>query len=198
MTLLRSLVSNFLLVALVLGQMSCASFERSSSSGYMDWREGDSAEVSVTEKGYNERVKYRSRRSDIERLESNLRTESEYEFYSQAKPALKTEKEKKEFLSQKGKESQKRWLASRGISETSLYDTNVRTAIDEGDVVLGMSKDAVLKSWGDPENIEVAGNPDFGSERWVYTHFEGSPEGYQKQERMIYFERGKVVGWETR
>ncbi len=147
---------------------------------------------------YRERPTPRRQRSDLQVLESGLRTESDTEYYKQAQPALKNDRDKREFLTQKGRSSQKRWLASRGVSETSLYDSNVQQAIDEGDVSLGMSKDAVLKSWGDPEAIEVAGNPDYGNERWVYTHYEGSTEGYQKQERTLYFERGKVVGWETR
>ncbi len=184
--------------ALLIGQLSCVSMERSSQSGYVNYQPGDSSEVSVYEKAINEQVRTRKKKSEIEVLESSIRTGSEYDYYAEAKPVLKNERDRKEFLTQKSRNQQKRWLASRGISELSLYEPAVRQAIDEGDIALGMSKEGVLKSWGDPENVEVAGNPDYGSERWLYTHFEPSQEGYQTQQRMIYFERGKVVGWETR
>lgn len=193
MTFVRSAI----LIILVLGQMSCVSMERDSRSGYKNWKDRDSSEVSVYEKMINEQVRAGRKKSELQVLESSLRTESEYDYYNEAKPALKNERDRKEFLTQKNRNQQKRWLASRGVSELSLYEPAVRAAIDEGDVSLGMSKEAVLKSWGDPEAVEVAGNPDYGSERWVYTHFEASQEGYQTQQRMIYFERGKVVGWET-
>lgn len=187
---------NIFAVTLLLGQMSCVSLERSPSSGYRDWKYPDGSEVSIREG----RVLGRPgiQKSEIEVLESGLRTESDSELYDQARPVLKSEKEKKEFLTQKGKTAQKRWLASRGIDESSLFENHIREAIDQGDVILNMSRDAVLKSWGDPDVIEVAGNPDLGNERWIYIQYEASPEGYQKQERSIYFKSGKVAGWETR
>jgi hypothetical protein len=187
-----------ILGTLVLGQMSCVSMQRDSRSGYQNYKEGDASEVSVYEKMINEQVRTGRKKSEVEVLESSIRTESEYEYYNEAKPVLKTMRDRKEFLTQKTRNQQKRWLASRGVSELSLYEPAVRAAIDNGDVALGMSKEAVLKSWGDPEAVEVAGNPDYGSERWVYTNYEPSQEGYQTQQRMVYFERGKVVGWETR
>ena len=182
-------------ISLVLGQMSCVSMERSAQSGYKNYRIGDSNEVSVYERTINDQVRKRRKKSELEVLESNIRTESEYEYYDEARPLLKTEKDRREFLSQSNRNQQKRWLASRGISELSLYEPSVRQAIDDGDIAVGMPREAVLKSWGDPDSVEVAGNPDYGSERWLYTHFEPSTEGYQTQQRMIYFERGKVVGW---
>ena len=59
-----------------------------------------------------------------------------------------------------------------------------------------MSKQAVRESWGEPEAIEVAGNPVFGNERWRFIEQIASSEGYQTEGRMIYFEGGRVVGWE--
>ena len=61
-----------------------------------------------------------------------------------------------------------------------------------------MSKRAVQESWGEPERIEVAGNPTYGNERWKYSTYVSSTEGFNEEERMIYFEGGRVVGWNKR
>jgi len=181
----------------IIGQMSCSTIQRSPASGYSEWNDNYANEESVYEYSFTQTGRERRKKSDVELMESGLRTQSDRDYYELAKPILKTEKDRKEFLMQKDRTAQKRWLASRGISENSLHEVNIKQAIDEGDLILGMSKEAVLMSWGDPEAVDVAGNPDYGIERWLYNHYEGSPEGYQKQERLIYFERGKVVGWET-
>jgi len=52
---------------------------------------------------------------------------------------------------------------------------------------LGMSKDDVLRKWGRPARVEVAGNPAHQNERWSF--FENG------QVRQIYFEGGAVQGW---
>ena len=70
-------------------------------------------------------------------------------------------------------------------------------AIENNDITIGMSKGAVVQSWGDPERKEVAGNPLYGNERWLYNKMVSSVDGYSKQTRIIYFEGGRVAGWET-
>jgi hypothetical protein len=173
--------------------------DRSASSGYKTWSDDDAAEVSVNDFPAIERSHPRPQKSEVEVLETTrLRTEADEQYYNEVKPALKTDRDKRDFLLQKDRNSQRRWLASRGINESSLYAPGVREAIDDGDIMVGMPKEAVRKSWGDPEAVEVAGNPEYGVERWTYVDYQGSSEGYQKEERMVYFERGQVVGWETR
>lgn len=56
------------------------------------------------------------------------------------------------------------------------------------DVSLGMSKDDVRYTWGRPSRVEVAGNPSNENERWLY-NMNGAA-------RYIYFESGRVEGWE--
>ena len=73
----------------------------------------------------------------------------------------------------------------------------VRDAVSKSDIVLGMNKDAVIESWGEPEAVEVAGNQLYGNEKWVYTEYIPSSEGYQREERVVIFEAGKVVGWQS-
>ena len=53
-----------------------------------------------------------------------------------------------------------------------------------------------MESWGEPEAVEVAGSQLYGNEKWVYTEYVPSSEGYQKEERVVIFEGGKVVGWQ--
>jgi hypothetical protein len=64
------------------------------------------------------------------------------------------------------------------------------------DIVVGMPNDIVRRSWGSPDSIDVAGNPLYGNERWRYKRQMPSSEGYRLQSRIVYFEAGKVVGWE--
>ncbi len=68
--------------------------------------------------------------------------------------------------------------------------SHVRRAIETRDVILGMSRQEVLQSWGEPVQREVAGNGSGGHERWTYGSrysFDGS--------RTVIFEEGRVAGW---
>jgi hypothetical protein len=65
------------------------------------------------------------------------------------------------------------------------------------DVVLGMDMRDVLGVWGEPTDIERAGLPEHGNERWIYST--GLQSRWSLREaRVVYFEAGRVVGWETR
>ncbi len=55
-------------------------------------------------------------------------------------------------------------------------------------VNMGMSKSDVVANLGKPSRVEVAGNPSFENERWLY-----NVNGASK---YIYFESGRVGGWE--
>ncbi len=59
-----------------------------------------------------------------------------------------------------------------------------------------MPAELVRRSWGSPDNVDVAGNPLYGNERWRFKRYSPSPEGYRLQSKLVYFEGGKVVGWE--
>lgn len=60
-----------------------------------------------------------------------------------------------------------------------------------------MPAEYVKKSWGEPVNIEVSGNPIYRNERWQYNKQVATPQGYKQEKRYVYFEGGRVVGWET-
>jgi len=83
-------------------------------------------------------------------------------------------------------EEPKRASVGRGL----VSDT-IRRAIASRDVVLGMSRDEVLRSWGEPWVREIAGNGGLGHERWTYR----SRYSLQRDDRIVIFENGQVAGW---
>lgn len=81
--------------------------------------------------------------------------------------------------------------------ESQEYDPITR-AIHTGDIVAGMNADEVANSWGEPVKIDRSGHDSYGRERWVYLDGLSAP-GFRSlaEKRVIYFENGQVVGWET-
>ena len=64
------------------------------------------------------------------------------------------------------------------------------------DVVTGMSSDEVRAIWGEPREVEHAELPGSGNERWTY--YEGLSSRWSlSTARVIYFESGRVAGWEV-
>ena len=71
-----------------------------------------------------------------------------------------------------------------------------RLAIQNQDIFLGMSAHDVQAAWGSPRDVETAGMPGSGNERWVY--YNGNSMNYgMERPRIVYFEQGHVVGWES-
>ena len=63
---------------------------------------------------------------------------------------------------------------------------------------IGMPKSYVRRQLGHPSVVEVAGNPVYGNERWIYENSIETLKGSYQETRVIYFEEGSVVGWETK
>ena len=53
-----------------------------------------------------------------------------------------------------------------------------------------MSKEEVLRAWGEPSHRDIAGEGIYENERWFYRLRAG-------ETKVIYFERGLVRGWQT-
>jgi len=68
--------------------------------------------------------------------------------------------------------------------------------LSPGDVELGMRSPEVRRAWGDPREVQVAGDPRQGNEKWVYDG-ESTFGLTRTGARIVYFERGQVVGWES-
>lgn len=135
-------------------------------------------------------------RMQLEKAEKNLSTRKEKEQYYAAKPLLKSDRERMQLLDISNIEGRDRWLQSHGYLGGEKFTSDTQEAIDSEDVVVGMTEKAVRQSWGDPEMVEIAGNPVYGNTRWKYTKHVSSPDGYLEEKKIIYFEAGRVAGWE--
>lgn len=178
---------------------SCGLVQRNADSGYSTWDD-----VGTPSYGARTRTLSQKERAELEgnvevkRLESNIRSDEEYDQYNKYKSGMSS-RERAEFLKMRDTSARRRYVQAKDIREDrSRFTRTIASAIDDGDVALGMPKDAVRESWGDPELVEVAGNPALGNERWTYTRYLSSTEGYQREERVIYFEGGSVIGWERK
>lgn len=63
-------------------------------------------------------------------------------------------------------------------------------------LALGMQMSEVEKLWGNPEEVEFAGQPRDGNQKWIYYKGFSSPWSLGTL-KVIYFEEGKVIGWNT-
>ncbi len=134
----------------------------------------------------------------LKRLESRITTKREKKQYYDVRGGLKNDRERAYFLSLPTFEARDRWAQQRGLgtSHDDTFPEEILSTIENNDIALGMSQKAVMQSWGDPDAVETAGNPLYGYERWKYNRYVSGDEGYQKELRVVYFEGGRVVGWE--
>lgn len=147
--------------------------------------------IPATEEELAESRYQRSLKSELRNLE-NSQSESGLAYYEENKSHFQTTSEKIFFLKLLPNE-RKDYLLSRGfIKEPKVIESSFEEAFgrrpENQEVFLGMKKDEVISSLGRPERVEVAGNPRNENERWLYKT--NSASSY------IYFESGKVQGWE--
>lgn len=183
--------------------------QRSSTSGYSNYSDSDLREVSIRDisgrhsdfssrsLSPRENSEYQSQ-SQRKTLEANLLTPEERKQYARYKPYL-SEEEKIEFLSLDDIFSRERWIQTRGLGFSSeKYNRSISSLVEQSDIALGMPKDAVRDSWGDPSYVEISGNPKFENERWRFSTPVQTADDYKIEERFVYFENGRVVGWSSR
>ncbi len=131
-------------------------------------------------------------------MERNLETIKERDQYSKILPWLKSDFEKIEFLNIPSIEGRQAWINGRKIWSRSVKVSQKMTPlISSGDIAVGMPQDLVRKSWGDPQTVEVSGNPVYRNERWKYAKQVSTAQGFRNEQRLVFFEGGRVVGWET-
>lgn len=213
----------FVIITMSLGLSACSVLqERSQSSGYYQAGNEASAFQSV-EDFYRDRAREKwgqakqqlgitklsqelseteaaavRARLKIQSLENQLEYSMEKKQYYNYKPYFNNDYERIQFLSLPNREVRERFAKTRGIASTEnkLGPESLR-AIENTDIHKGMLKEAVVQSWGNPDLREVAGNEVYGNERWHYKKLVSSEEGYKQETRILYFESGRVVGWET-
>ena len=126
---------------------------------------------------------------ELKQLEGR-QSDGQFELYEKYRQQLGSVSERIYFLKLPVYE-RKEYLLSRGFIKTeprSYVHSDQQLAQRNNSVSLGMSKSEVMNSIGEPQRIEVAGNPSFENERWVY--------GRNGASKYIYFESGRVEGWE--
>lgn len=205
-----------LLILCYLGLSACAMMERDPRSGYNQADSADSVrefyqeredkdeldareELGYSGRALTEQERYRlDQRMRLRRMESNIESKRDRQQYYSIRGVLRSDNERMAFLALPNYEAKQRWLQNRGyLKEEAAYPENVAKTIEAQDIALGMSRKAVRESWGDPDFVENAGDPMYGYERWNYHRFTPGSDGYQKENRIVYFESGRVVGWET-
>lgn len=177
----------FTLVVILSG---CSVFDRHEDSGY---KTRASQRISQKSEYVNSSSKLKLRN-----LENSLSTKKELAQYSKVLPYFESDEEKIEFLEQDGFENKQKWLNQRQFAKRPmLTNDELRDLVEAQDITVGMPQPLVKKSWGDPESIEISGNPLFKNERWRYTKTFPTQDGFKTERKVVYFEGGKVVGWEV-
>lgn len=167
---------------------SCSLLQRSEQSGY-------SAKNYPTEESEQTEL---SSPLAIKNLEKRIKTQKEKEQYSKVLPWLKNDEEKMDFLSLPNYETRQAWIREQKLwTRANDAKNQMKEFVDEQDIILGMPQELVKKSWGEPQSVEVSGNPIFKNERWKYIRNISTSDGFKQEKRYVYFEGGKVVGWET-
>lgn len=136
-------------------------------------------------------------RKKLRLFERSLDSQKERLQYSKVLPWLKNDEEKLDFLSVPSIEGRQAWINKNKIWARIKNLKDFTEVMESQDIAVGMPSDFVKKSWGEPENVEVSGNPIYKNERWKYIKQVSTPQGYRQEKRYVYFEGGRVVGWET-
>lgn len=136
-------------------------------------------------------------RKKLRQLERSLDSQKERLQYSKVLPWLNSDEEKIQILTIPTIEGRQVWINKNKIWSRATDLKNYDEVVESQDIELGMPSDYVKKSWGEPTNIETSGNPIYKNERWQYSKQISTPQGYKQEKRYVYFEGGRVVGWET-
>lgn len=137
------------------------------------------------------------KRKKLRLLERSLDSQKERLQYSKVLPWLKSDDEKIDYLAIPSIEGRQSWINKNKIWSRAKDLKGYVETMESQDIAVGMPSDYVKKSWGEPDNIEVSGNPIYKNERWKYVKQISTPQGYRQEKRYVYFEGGRVVGWET-
>lgn len=204
--IMKNLLFIFFAVSYIAILTSCTSIQRSTQSGYADGSYYGSREVSLadlaptqtTERSPASLRTPNSQQMYRKNLESELNNSAERSQYLRYKPYM-SEGERINFLQLDNLAARERWAQEKNLSDNpEKYSQELKTLIEQNDITLGMNKEAVRDSWGDPDSVDISGQERFENERWKFSVPVQTPEGFQIEERYVYFEGGRVVGWTTR
>ncbi len=179
---------------------ACSQLQRSQESGYSNARKYSPVKRSSKTLGgemQDAEPERTPQKTLLKKLENGLNVRKEIEQYSKALPWFYSDQERIEFLSLPDFEARSRWMTAQNFNgRSSLVLSEMKDLVEAKDIAVGMPMTLVKESWGNPDAIEVSGNPQFKNERWRYNRYVSSQEGYKAEKKSVYFEGGKVVGWE--
>ncbi len=140
-------------------------------------------------------------KEEVERIRSvqtelgkklNGLTDEQYTQYQSVRDYLENDSEKIYYLNLSPYERES-YVQSKMFS---VYRDNIRRPASHNfgyktarspNVSVGMRKNDVMRSWGRPAQVDVAGDPKYENERWSFYD--------NGQTKQVYFENGKVSGW---
>ena len=184
----------------------CVGLNRSPDSGYDDpgsnRKSGSSGFAKKASVEMNAREEVPESSVDIKvrlkQLENQVSSRRDLDQYSKALPWFHNDSEKIDFLSVGTYEARQLWLQNHNFSARQKQVTeDLQEVVKSQDIVIGMPENLVKKSWGDPQSIEVSGKSAFRNQRWHYLRNVSTAEGFKSEKKSVYFEGGKVVGWEV-
>lgn len=195
--------------------VGCTSISRSARSGYAtpdvgqsfdgEFRGGDGriAREAREELGLPE-GKITSKQRDalelsiaLKRAEADIESRRDRRLYYKMKGNLRDDNERLYVLQLPNASARARYVSDHNLANPDDNRTEeLAAAIEAKDIALGMTQKAVNESWGDPDQVETSGEKVFGVERWRYNRYVSGGEGYRKETRVVYFESGRVTGWE--
>lgn len=215
----RMYLSRLIIIVLTTGLMACSTLTRSWNSGYTSY--DDEGNYNATKEYYNQKNRTLINNTKAElgipstrpltqnekqmvhhrvllkQHEELLETPEEKRQYFEIKPYFKTDRDRILFLRQPTLDARKNWALNNNVFEhENNFSSDEMEAIESNDIITGMTKNAVKLSWGEPDSVEVAGDPMYSNEKWNYKKYVSSPDGYQQETRVIIFEAGRVAGWE--
>ncbi len=139
-----------------------------------------------------------SQKDRIAQLEAALTERRQLEQYSRVLPWFENDDEKIEFLQLAGLYERQQWIREIDFfKRPAQQEDQLRELIDSRDIAVGMPEAIVRKSWGEPDAVEVSGHPLYKNYRWKYQKYASTEDGFAMSKKTVYFEGGKVAGWEV-
>lgn len=196
-------LGNLTLSLMALGLLACSNLYRHPESGYRGAERNafpipDRAPSSVMVPHGEMNKDLVNQRYSISELENRLETNAERDQYYNYQTYFKSEKDRMNFLSLTTMKERDDYMKSRVFnSKPAEIKEEYISLIENRDIAVGMTKNEIKESWGEPHQVSHAGDPIYENERWSYDRRLKTANGYEDETRHVIFEAGRVAGWKT-
>lgn len=193
----RKLSQSLCLCLIIMGLGGCAQLQRSSGSGYAPGSEGPQRLESSSGQKTTLPVSLSTDERIVE-LEKRLLSQREKEHYSRLLPWFESKDERLNYLAEPNLTEKEKFAQTFGLWRRAQNPSATTLALVRSqDIALGMPQVYVRQAWGEPQKIEISGDPYFKNERWKYVRQVTTPQGFRQEKRTVFFEGGQVAGWDT-